>query len=142
MKPDKTTEFLTMADKIKVLLIDEDENFCRLIKQFFQAQGGYKVLVAKGGGMGTFLTKMRWHKPHIVLLDIRMPGIDGFEVLRRIRQDKATMYLPVIMVTGVGELSAKIKAEGLYCTDYIVKPFDLNGLLAKVNALLKQRGID
>jgi len=82
--------------------------------------------VANRGGIGTFLAKLRWHKPHIVLLDIRMPGIDGFEVLRRIREDKATMYIPIIMVIGVGELSAKIKAEGLYCTDYIVKPFDLD----------------
>ena len=82
--------------------------------------------MANRGGIGTFLAKLRWHKPHIVLLDIRMPGIDGFEVLRRIREDKATMYIPIIMVIGVGELSAKIKAEGLYCTDYIVKPFDLD----------------
>ncbi|MCX5704463.1 MAG: response regulator transcription factor [Candidatus Omnitrophica bacterium] len=127
-----------MEDKIKIPLIDDDENFCRLIKQFFQAQGGYKVLVANRGGIGTFLSKMRWHKPHIVLLDIKMPGLDGFEVLQKIRQEKTTMYMPVIMVTGVGELSAKIKAEGLYCTDYIVKPFDLNDLKAKVDALLKQ----
>jgi two-component system alkaline phosphatase synthesis response regulator PhoP len=127
-----------MAHKIKILLIDDDEDFCRLIKEYFHSQTTYTVLVAKSGNIGTHLAAMRWHKPDIILLDIMMPGIDGFEVLRRIRQDKATMYIPVIMVTGRGELSAKIKAEGLYCTDYIVKPFDLNELKAKVEALLKQ----
>ena len=126
-----------MEHKVKILLIDDDENFCRLMKEYFHSQTTYTVLVAKSGNIGTHLATMRWHKPDIILLDIMMPGIDGFEVLRRIREDKATTYTPVIMVTGRGELSAKIKAEGLYCTDYIVKPFDLNDLLAKVDALLK-----
>lgn len=127
-----------MGHKIRILLIDDDEDFCSLIKEYFHSQTDYKVLVAKRGNIGAHIAAMQWHKPDIILLDIMMPGIDGFEVLRRIRQDKATMYIPVIMVTGKSELSARIKAEGLYCTDYIVKPFDLNELKAKVEALLKE----
>lgn len=130
-----------MAHKIRILLIDDDEAFCSLIKEYFHSQAGYKVLVAKRGNIGAHIAAMQWHKPDIILLDIMMPGIDGFEVLRRIREDKATMYIPVIMVTGRGELSARIKAEGLYCTDYIVKPFDLNELKARVDTLLENRGL-
>jgi DNA-binding response OmpR family regulator len=128
-------------DKIKVLLIDDDEKFCRLIKDYFHLQGNYRVLVASSGSIGTYLSRLSWHRPKVILLDIMMPGIDGFEVLRRIRNTKATMYTPVIMVTAVSELSAKIKAEGLYCDDYVVKPVNLKELKEKIESLLAKKGI-
>ena len=126
---------------IKILIIDDNKDLCRLIKYFFHSLGNYKVLIAEGGDIGSWLASCRWHKPDIILLDIRMPRIDGFEVLRRLRKGKNTMLTPVIMLTALGDPASRVKAEGLYCDDYIVKPADPATLKSKVESVLAQRGI-
>lgn len=127
--------------KIKILMIDDDKEICDLIKQYFQMTGKYKVLVASEGNIGMRLAFLQWHKPHIVILDLNMPGIDGFEVLRRLRTDKETSYIPVVILTGRQDYASQIKAEGLYCDDYIVKPVELKVLQSRIEEVLKKRGI-
>jgi DNA-binding response OmpR family regulator len=99
------------------------------------------VLVARKGTIGLLLATSRWHKPNLVLLDLMMEGIDGFEVLRRLKKNRLTMYLPVIIVTAKLDYESQIKAEGLYCDDYIVKPVDLDTLVCRIQAVLKKRGL-
>ena len=111
-------------EKLKILLIDDDKDFCKVIKEVLSRTGKYKILVATGGEVGSILARCRWHKPHLILLDIMMSGLDGFELLKRFKKDKRTLYIPVIIVTGRTDLESKIRAEGLYCEDYLVKPFD------------------
>lgn len=127
--------------KFKILMIDDDKGICDLVKEYFQLTGKYKVLLASEGDIGIRLAFLRWHKPHIVLLDLSMPGIDGFEVLRRLRNDKETSYIPVVILTGRSDYASQIKAEGLYCDDYIVKPVDLNVLKSRIEKVLAKRGI-
>jgi len=127
--------------KIKILMVDDDKEICDLIKQYFQMTGKYKVLVASEGNIGMRLAFCHWHKPHIVILDLNMPGIDGFEVLRRLRTDKETSYTPVVILTGRQDYASQIKAEGLYCDDYIVKPIELKVLQSRIEEVLKKRGI-
>jgi len=125
---------------IKVLIIDDDPMICEVIKKGLQVLGGYKVLTASGGNIGGWLAACKWHRPDIVLLDIMMKGIDGFEVLRKLREEKTTAYIPVIMLTGRGDVSSKIKAEGLYCDDYLVKPVELKVIKEKIEEILTKRG--
>jgi len=127
-------------NKIKVLLIDDDPDFCFLFKEGLQCSDKFKVLVAKGGNVGAWLASCRWHKPDVIILDILMPGINGFDVLEKLRKDKRTMYAPIIMCSAVSDPAAKIKAEGLYCDDYITKPASIESIIEKINEVLKKRG--
>ncbi|MBI4982969.1 MAG: response regulator [Candidatus Omnitrophica bacterium] len=133
-----------MAEKkvngIKILVIDDDAQICELVKEGL-SQWGYKVLTAKAGNIGIWIADCKWHKPDLIILDLMMQGIDGFEVLRRLREDKLTAYMPVIIMTGKTDYASQLKAEGLYCDDYIVKPVSLEVLRSRIEQVLKKRGI-
>lgn len=126
--------------QIKILVIDDEPVVCEFVKKGLQRRN-YKVLVAKKGTIGLLLASCKWHKPNLVLLDLMMEGIDGFEVLRKLRNNPQTKYIPVIIVTARLDYASKIKAEGLYCDDYIVKPVTLETLVTKIEELLIKRGI-
>lgn len=127
--------------KIKLLVIDDDEQICALIKDYLQSTGNYRVLTAKGANMGSWFAACQWHRPDVITLDIMMPGVDGIELLRRLKGDKKTMYIPVIMFTGKTDMATKVKAEGLYCDDYLMKPIELKVLKEHIEAVLKKRGL-
>ncbi len=127
--------------KFKILVIDDEPDICALLKDSLPQMGNFKVIVGKGGKIGAWLALCRWHRPDVVILDIMMPGVDGFEVLRRIRKNKETTYMPVIILTGRQDYVTKIKAEGLYCDDYLVKPISLDVLKSHIEEVLKKRGI-
>ena len=78
----------------------------------------------------------REEKPDIILLDIMMPGIEGFEVLEKLKKNKKTLHIPVIMLTAKSEDESKVKAAGLYCHDYIVKPVEFEVLISKIEKAL------
>jgi DNA-binding response OmpR family regulator len=75
-------------------------------------------------------------KPVLILLDIMMPGMDGFEVLKRLKKSEKTMRIPVIMLTARNEDESKIEAAGLYCENYIVKPVEIRVLNSKIHKIL------
>ena len=127
--------------KFKVLVIDDDPGICQLLKDALPRLGNYKVIDAKGGKMGSWLASCKWHRPDLVILDIMMPQVDGFEVLRRIRETKETAYIPVVILTGRTDAATKIRAEGLYCDDYIVKPLNLLDLKTRLEEVLLKRGL-
>ena len=118
----------------KILIIDDEEDFCYFIKANLQLISNYEIIVAHKGKKGLKLASKE--KPDLILCDIMMPGIDGFEVLSKLKKNEGTSHIPVIMLTAKNEDESKIKAAGLYCEDYIVKPAEIKVLKAKIHKVL------
>tara|TARA_B100000315_G_C14211650_1_gene422340 strand:+ start:180 stop:566 length:387 start_codon:yes stop_codon:yes gene_type:complete len=124
-----------MADKKKILIVDDEKNFCYLVKKNLALTKKYKVMVAKAGSIGMLLSRLRWHKPDLILLDVSMPGLDGFEVLRRLKKDPKTSKIPVVMLTVRDDSRAKKKAQDLKCDDYLIKPVSVDTLVSCIESL-------
>ncbi len=109
-----------MSGKATILIVEDQKGF-RMIFEDVLVAAGYEVLSAADGERGWEMSKER--KPHLVLLDLGLPKIDGFEVLRRIRADAETQNTPVIIFSVMGEQNSVKKAMDLGANDYIVKGF-------------------
>ncbi len=131
----------TVEKKFRILMIDDNPDMCKLTKLRLEFDGRYKVLIAHGGNIGTWLASCEWHKPNLILLDIMMPGIDGFQVLEKIRSLSPTKYIPVIMYTDFDNPTFKVKAEGLYCDAWVSKSENIEVLMGKIEEVLKNRGL-
>ncbi len=118
----------------KILIIDDEKDFCFFVKQNLELTGGYQVIIAVSGKDG--IAAAIRHKPDLIILDVIMPLMSGFEVLQALKDSKATTMIPVIMLTAVDTDEAREKALGLYNEDYIVKPVALSELKAKIEAVL------
>ena len=116
----------------KLLIVDDDHNICDMLKLYFENEG-YKVKVANDGfeGLNTF----KLYEPDLVLLDIMMPKKDGWQVCREIREISSK---PVIMITAKGEVFDKVLGLELGADDFIVKPFDMKELSARIKAVLRR----
>lgn len=117
-------------DKKKVLIIDDEMQFCELVRMNFEMSGKFLVFKAFDGKDG--IKKANGVNPDIILLDIMMPKMDGFEVLQVLKQDPKTMEIPIIMLSARSEDAAKIKASEMYSTYYITKPVSADELIAKI----------
>lgn len=117
----------------RILVVDDDPTALRLIGYSLQ-QEGYDVLTAANGLDG--LAQARQLHPDLIILDIMMPDLDGFEVCRRLRADPATRRLPVLMLTAKGQVADKVAGFRAGADDYLVKPADPGELVARVAALL------
>ncbi len=131
----------TEQKKLRILMIDDDADICQLIKHGLELEGKYKVLIASGGNIGTWLASCRWHKPSLILLDIKMPGMDGFQVLEKLRNASETKYTPVVIFTAFDDPAFKVKAEGLYCDGCLLKSESMEVLKQKIEGILKNRGL-
>jgi DNA-binding response OmpR family regulator len=120
----------------KILIIDDENNFGFFVKQNLEMLGGYAVIVATTGKDG--IAAATRHTPDLILLDVVMPNMSGFEVLEKLKHNKATTAIPVIMLTAVDTEEAKEKALGLYNEDYIVKPVAISELKAKIDGVLSR----
>ena len=120
-----------MAD-MKILVVDDDPNISELLKKYFVNEG-YEVKVASDGAEGVSQFKM--FEPDLVLLDIMLPKKDGWQVCREIREISSK---PVIMVTAKGEVFDKVLGLELGADDFVVKPFDMKELSARVKAVLRR----
>jgi len=109
----------------KILVIDDEKELIDTVDTYLSARG-YEIVSACNGREGIEKTKAL---PDIVLLDVTMPGLDGFDVLQSIRNDPETRHIAVIMLTAKSESSSIFKAQDLGATDYIIKPFGLEELL-------------
>jgi DNA-binding response OmpR family regulator len=109
-----------MNDKGRLLLVEDEAGFRRVYQDLFDADG-YNVLTAEDGEAGWAFTKQ--NKPDLVLLDLWLPKLDGFEVLRRIREDEETKKIPVLIFTVSGEAEEITKALEMGADDYTVKGF-------------------
>jgi len=121
-----------MADKQKVLIVDDDENIAELISLYLIKEF-YETSIVHDGE--TALAEFRRFKPNIVVLDLMLPGIDGYQVCREIRKDS---QVPIIMLSAKGEVFDKVLGLELGADDYMVKPFDSKELVARVKALLRR----
>ena len=119
---------------MRLLLIEDEEDAARMIAKGLR-QESHGVDVASDGESG--LNKALTHPYDLIILDIRLPGKDGWAVCREVRQ--AGLEIPVLMLTASGAYQDRVKGLDLGADDYLVKPFDINELLARVRALLRRR---
>ncbi|MEE9389955.1 MAG: response regulator [Candidatus Aminicenantaceae bacterium] len=122
----------------KILIVDDEEDFCYFVKKNLEAISNYKIITATKGRKGIQIA--RKEKPDLILLDIMMPGIDGFEVLKRLKRNEKTRKIPIIMLTAKDEDDSIVRALGSFCDDYIIKPIEnvvLKGKIHKVLSITK-----
>ncbi len=122
--------------KTRILVIDDDIHISELLKLYLEKED-YEVDVAHDGGMG--LEKFKARDPKLVLLDIMLPVMDGWQVCREIRRINNT---PIIMLTAKGETFDKVLGLELGADDYIVKPFEPKELIARVKAILRRTNVN
>jgi CheY-like chemotaxis protein len=120
----------------KILIIDDDKDFCYVIKRRLSDLGDYRVLIAKGNNMGRWISRCRWHRPDLILLDIMIPGIDGFEILERLKKDSVTSAIPIIILSAKTDLESKKRAQALGSEDYIFKPVEAEALRDRIEKVL------
>jgi len=123
--------------KHKILLVDDEKDIVEFL-EYNLVQEGFEVITAYDGMEA--LHKLN-QKPDLVILDIMMPNIDGFEVCRRIRENKAYSEIPVIFLTAKGAETDEIKGLELGASDFIKKPISPNKLIARVNSNLRKSQI-
>lgn len=121
--------------KYQILVVDDIPDNQLLLKTLLEVEG-YSVDVADTADLA--LEKMHGSLPDLVLLDVMMPNIDGFELTRKIRRDAKLRFLPVVLITAHGEV-CRIKGLAAGATDFIRKPFDLPTLLLTIENLLTAR---
>jgi len=122
-----------MAYKQKILIVDDDANIAELISLYLTKEC-FDTAIAEDGEEA--LEKFDSFQPDLILLDLMLPGIDGYEVCREIRK---TSRIPVIMLSAKGETFDKVLGLELGADDYMVKPFDSKELVARVRAVLRRQ---
>ena len=121
-----------MIGKQKILIVDDDENIAELISLYLTKECFDTKIVYNGEDA---LTAFDSYQPNLVLLDLMLPGIDGYQVCREIRARSST---PVIMLSAKGEVFDKVLGLELGADDYIMKPFDSKEMVARVRAVLRR----
>ena len=116
----------------KILVVDDDKNICELLRLYLVKEGFAVTLAYDGNAALTEFDKLH---PDMVLLDVMMPGMDGWEVCRKIREKNKT---PIIMLTARGETYDKVLGLEMGADDYIVKPFDAKEVTARIKAVLRR----
>jgi len=136
-----------MKSKTRILVIDDRERTVRVVQRLLEKEG-YEVFTALDGVSG--LMKARGEKPDLIILDIMMPGMDGYEVCRRLQRNPVTARIPVLMLTGKGQIDVpnvddetidiriQERMEGFEsgALEFLSKPVTAKGLLDRVRALL------
>ncbi len=120
----------------KVLVIEDDRNIADLLRLYLEKEG-MDCQVAGDGLVG--LEKFQQFQPDLMLLDIMLPGMDGWSVCKKVRE---TSKIPIIMLTAKGELEDKVSGLEMGADDYITKPFEMKEVLARVHAVLRRFGVE
>lgn len=121
-----------MAGK-KILIVDDDQDFLQLL-EFDIKKHGYTVVSASNGEEG--LEKAKAEKPDLIILDIKMPKMDGYTFVRRLKKDEDTKEVPLIVLTSYEPMKDMFQLEGV--KDYFVKSVDMQGLMKAVDSYLKE----
>lgn len=124
--------------KEKILIVDDEEHILELL-DFNLKNAGYETFIATDGIEAVKIAKEE--KPNLILLDLMIPGIDGFDVCKEIKKDKDMKNTSIIMLTAKGEELDKILGLELGADDYITKPFSVRELLARVKAVLRRTAV-
>ncbi len=120
---------------IKIMVVDDDSNICELLRLYLE-KAGFDTVIAPDGVKA--LAMFDAEKPDLILLDVMMPHLDGWQVCREIRKKS---QCPIIMLTAKGEVFDKILGLELGADDYIVKPFETREVIARIKAVFRRSGI-
>jgi len=120
----------------KILAAEDALSEASVLRDFLDTQG-YTVISAFDGEEA--LIKARVEKPDLLLLDVRMPKLDGFEVCQRLKSDPDTADIPIFMLTGVGDVADRVRGLGLGAEDYLIKPYDFQELAARIAARVRNK---
>ena len=118
----------------KIMIVDDDLNICELLRLYIEKEGFSVVTVNDGEAAVKSFEK---EKPDLILLDIMLPKLDGWQVCREIRK---TSQCPIIMLTAKGEVFDKVLGLELGADDYMVKPFEAKEVIARIRAVLRRTG--
>ncbi|MCD6211277.1 MAG: response regulator [Methanophagales archaeon] len=121
--------------RTKILIVDDELDTLLPLKRALEMED-FNVIEAQDGVEA--LEKVRAEIPDLVLLDLMLPKINGFEVCQQLKQDEATSAIPIIMLTAKGETSDKVEGIEIGADDYVTKPFDLAELKARIKAVLRR----
>ncbi len=121
--------------KGRILVVEDDIDISKMLRIYFDSQG-YEVLVANRGNEALDLCRVKL--PNVVVLDIQLPDIDGYEVCRNLRSNTRTSYVPIIFLTQKDERSDKIAGLELGADDYVTKPFDIEELKLRVEGAIRR----
>lgn len=121
----------------KILVVDDEKDLRETIKMMLEAAGGYKVETASDGKEA--VKKAHLVKPDLVILDIRMPEMDGLQTLKLLKESTATMAIPVVMLTALTDDIFRLKTSQLYDEDYITKPIRADELVARIEKVLERK---
>jgi two-component system cell cycle response regulator DivK len=120
----------------KILYVEDNDDNVYLLQMWFDLLGEYELLVAEDGAAGIAMAASE--KPAIILMDMNLPGIDGWEATRRLKADARTADIPVIALTAHAMTGDREKALAVGCDDFDTKPVDFDRLLAKIEAALRR----
>lgn len=118
----------------KILVVDDDLNICELLRLYIEKEG-FSVVTANDGVEALKLFEKE--SPELIMLDIMLPGLDGWQVCREVRK---TSQCPIIMLTAKGEVFDKVLGLELGADDYVVKPFEAKEVVARIRAVLRRTG--
>jgi two-component system phosphate regulon response regulator PhoB len=122
------------GEKLRILVVDDDNDILELVRMTLSPK--YEVLTVDDPV--TACDTLDIYEPDLVILDIMMPGLDGLEVCKRLRQEPVTASRPILMLTAKAEEADRVLGLELGADDYVVKPFGMRELLARVKALLRR----
>ncbi|RME98325.1 MAG: response regulator, partial [Alphaproteobacteria bacterium] len=122
----------------RILVVDDIEANRRLLQAKLEAQY-FTVIQAENGPQA--LEVARSEQPDIILLDVMMPGMDGYEVCRRLKDDAATAYIPVVMVTALSDAEDRVRGLDAGAEDFLTKPVDDFALMSRVGALMRYNAV-
>ena len=117
----------------RILIVEDQEDNRRILRDLLSSVG-YQVLEAVDGEEGVRLADV--HRPDLILMDIQLPGVDGYEATRRIKSNPDLKSIPIIVVTSYALSGDEEKARNAGCDDYVAKPYSPRQLLAKIRARL------
>ena len=120
---------------LKIMVVDDDSNICELLRLYLEKEG-FEAIIEKDGAQA--LAAFDGVKPDLILLDVMMPRLDGWQVCREIRKKSSC---PIIMLTAKGEVFDKVLGLELGADDYVVKPFETKEVIARIKAVLRRCGI-
>lgn len=129
------SEFENTSEKTRVLVVEDEADIRKILKDLLEAQGFYVVDLASGQAI---LHQIELHRPDVLLVDQMMPGITGSEIIAQVRRDQRHTTLPIIMVTGLSGEEDKVRVLNLGADDYVTKPFLPKELAARINALVRR----
>lgn len=121
-------------DMGKILIVDDDQNICELLRLYIEKEG-YSTAIANDGRRAVELFDIE--NPQLIMLDIMLPELDGWQVCREIRKKS---QVPIIMLTAKGEVFDKVLGLELGADDYVVKPFEAKEVVARIKAVLRRLG--